>query len=134
MDTGGMKTTTRDVTRDSFLHQVSTYLGIAEGECYNEYGMCELSSQFYARGASQSFQAPPWVRTLAIDGKTGERLPEGQVGMLRHFDLANVDSVLAVQTEDLGSALPQGFVFKGRASSAELKGCSLDLEAYLNRE
>jgi hypothetical protein len=131
MDTGGMKTQARHVSREEFLRLVWTYLGIPEAGCINEYGMCEMSSQFYARGASTVFQGPVWVRTLVIDPGTGIPAPEGKAGLLRHFDLANLDSVMAIQTEDLGEIQGSGFILKGRASEAELKGCSVDMEAYL---
>lgn len=131
MDTGGMKTQTREVTREDFVSQVGRYLGISKEECISEYGMCEMSSQFYTRGLSRVYQGPAWVRTQAIDAETGQALPPGQTGLLRHFDLANVDSVLALQTEDEGDLRAVGFFLKGRAAKAELKGCSLDLERHL---
>jgi hypothetical protein len=133
MDTGGMKTKTREVTRDEFLRQVWSYLGIPEADCVNEYGMCELSSQFYARGSSGVYQRPPWVRTLIRTLETGELATTGQTGLLCHYDLANVDAVMAIQTEDLGENRPNGFVLKGRAAAADLKGCSLDFESYLKK-
>ena len=131
MDTGGMKTQTRSVTREEFLRLAWSYLGIPEADCINEYGMCEMSSQFYAPGASPVFRGPAWVRALVIDPESGQPMAEGQTGLLRHFDLANVDSVMAIQTEDLGERRDQGFILKGRAPAAALKGCSIDLEAIL---
>jgi hypothetical protein len=134
MDTGGLKTQKREVSREEFLGLVQTYLGISQASSINEYGMCEMSSQFYARGASPVLQGPPWVRTLVMDLETGEPVQEGANGALRHFDLANVDSVLAIQTEDLGEAHGKGFILKGRVPAADLKGCSLDMERYLQRQ
>jgi hypothetical protein len=131
MDTGGMKTETRDISREEFLRLAWTYLSIPEASCINEYGMCEMSSQFYARGASPVFQGPAWVRTVVINPETGEPAASGKTGVLRHFDLANIDSVMAIQTEDLGEIQGDGFLLKGRASQADLKGCSIDLERYL---
>ncbi len=119
MDTGGMKTQKRQVARDEFLRLVWAHLGIPEAECINEYGMSEMSSQFYARGSSPIFQGPPWTRTNVVDGA------------LQHVDLANIDSVMAIRTEDAGSLVEDGFVLQGRLPAADLKGCSLDLEAYL---
>jgi hypothetical protein len=138
LDTGGMKTQQREVTRGHFVASVEKVLGIPAERCMNEYGMAELSSQFYGRGASQKLQGPPWVRTLAMDMVTGLPCPQGQSGLLRHFDLANVDSVMAIQTEDLGSPLSAMlgdpyFEFKGRAPQSELKGCSLTMEAALHQ-
>jgi hypothetical protein len=131
MDTGGMKTETRLTTRDEFLHKVGNCLAIPERECINEYGMCELGSQFYALGASAFFQGPAWVRTRVIDPLTGQDAAPGQPGLLVHYDLANVDSVMAIQTEDEGIAQDGGFIFRGRAAGAAPKGCSLQLERNL---
>jgi hypothetical protein len=47
---------------------------------------------------------------------------------LRHVDLSNRSSVVAVETEDLAYATGEGFVLLGREASAELRGCSLDAE------
>ncbi len=156
MDTGGMKTQKREITRPEFVRQVGETLGIPEDQCVNEYGMCELSSQFYGHGASCYLQGPPWTRTRVTDPLTGRESPAGKPGLLRHFDLANVDSVLAIQAEDLGlvpspNPLPkgrgqgsafslqgeggrspdEGFILLGRDPSAEVKGCSLSAEAFL---
>jgi hypothetical protein len=131
MDTGGMKTEKREITRPEFVQRAEEFLGIPEDDCVNEYGMCEMSSQFYGRGPSTLLEGPPWVRTLVFDPATGQEVPDGQPGLLRHIDLANVDSVLAIQTEDLGYRVTNGFVLLGRAPQADLKGCSVSAEAFL---
>jgi len=48
--------------------------------------------------------------------------------LLVHLDLANVGSVMAVQTEDLGTVVPGGFVLEGRPRAAEARGCGLTFE------
>jgi len=40
------------------------------------------------------------------------------------FDLANVRSVMALQTEDVGVPHGEGFTFVGRRRNAEPRGCS----------
>jgi hypothetical protein len=50
---------------------------------------------------------------------------EGETGLIRVFDLANVFSVAAIQTEDLGIRRGEGFELIGRAQLAEPRGCSL---------
>jgi hypothetical protein len=45
--------------------------------------------------------------------------------MIRVTDLANVWSVAAIQTEDLGIRREDGFELIGRAEKAEPRGCSL---------
>ena len=52
-------------------------------------------------------------------------MAEGETGLIRVFDLANVYSVMAVQTEDLGIRHGDGFALAGRAVLAEPRGCSL---------
>ena len=51
--------------------------------------------------------------------------------MLRHYDLANRGSVMAVETEDLGRAKGEGFELLGRAPGAVIRGCSLAYESLV---
>ena len=54
-------------------------------------------------------------------------------GLLRVVDLANLGSVIALQTEDRAVATPEGpFRLLGRAEGSEPRGCSLDAEALLS--
>lgn len=138
MDTGGFKGRSREVTRDELYGAVGEMLGIPHAWCVNEYGMTEMSSQFYdgvagaaSPPAERLHAGPPWVRTQATDPETLRPLPHGEVGVLRHFDLANLNSVLAIQTADLGVTSPDGFRVLGRASGAEARGCSLAMDDLL---
>lgn len=78
--------------------------------------------------------SPPWVRTVVVDPETLDPLPPGAVGVLRHYDLANLDSVIALQTADLGIAGAGGFEIIGRAAGAEARGCSLAVEELLEAQ
>jgi hypothetical protein len=60
-----------------------------------------------------------------VSPETGGEVAEGGTGLIRVFDLANVYSVLAIQTEDLGIRHGDGFALAGRAVLAEPRGCSL---------
>jgi hypothetical protein len=71
------------------------------------------------------FRFPPWARVLVISPETGAEVGEGETGLLRVFDLANIASVLAVQTEDLAARRGEGFELLGRAGASEPRGCSL---------
>ncbi len=88
------------------------------------YADDELSSQLYARGAGPH-RSPPWLRTLVCDPASGREQPLGEPGLLRHVDLANVGSVVAVQTDDVGRAVDGGIELLGRAAGAVTRGCSL---------
>ena len=52
-------------------------------------------------------------------------MKEGETGLIHVFDLANVYSVMAIQTEDLGIKRGDGFELVGRAMGAEPRGCSI---------
>ena len=138
MDTGGFKGRSREVTRAELYGTVGELLGIPAAWCVNEYGMTEMSSQFYdgvagsALAPSQRLHVgPAWVRTQATDPETLKPLPHGETGVLRHVDLANLHSVAAIQTADLGITSPQGFRVLGRAQGAEARGCSLAMDDLL---
>jgi hypothetical protein len=128
VDTGGCKGYQRDLGRDEILERYRRMFDTAPGQIVNEYGMTELASQCYAVGRGPHRPAP-WLRTLVCDLTTGRELPAGEVGCLRHFDLANLGSVLAVQTEDLGRVRDGGIELLGRVAGAASRGCSLVVEA-----
>ncbi len=140
MDTGGNKGMQRQVSRNGILQSCWKYLKVAGYYCVNEYGMTEMASQFYDNVLYNRFRqsneprykiAPAWVRTLVVDPETLQEVPPGQVGILRHFDLANSGSVIAIQTDDLGYATGSGFEITGRVPGTEARGCALMLEELL---
>ena len=128
IETGGFKGRTRAVPREELYGLFGSRLGVPGDRCFSEYGMSEMASQFYGRGLDPTKRGPHWVRTRAIDPATGDDAPEGALGVLRHYDLANFNSVSALQTQDLGMLTPDGFVLHGRAPEAEVRGCSLTVE------
>jgi hypothetical protein len=131
LETGGYKGRSRSLPKAELHHQISHYLGVPPEYIVCEYGMCELGSQAYDRIAglpsaeAPRFRFPPWCRVLVTSPETGREVAEGQPGLLRIFDLANVFSLLAVQTEDLAIRRGDGFELLGRAAQAEPRGCSL---------
>ncbi|MCZ6551431.1 MAG: long-chain fatty acid--CoA ligase [candidate division NC10 bacterium] len=142
MDTGGFKGRSRDISREELLRLYGEVFTIPETFCINEYGMTEMGSQFYdntlrdrvqGRSRARFKEIPPWVRMRILDPATLEELPEGEVGLLAHYDLANCGSVMAIETEDLGYRIGEGFEIVGRASGAETRGCSLTIEELQGR-
>jgi hypothetical protein len=75
--------------------------------------------------SARAFHFPPWARARIISPETGIEVGEGETGLISVLDLANVYSVMAVQTEDLGIRRADGFELIGRAPLAEPRGCSL---------
>jgi hypothetical protein len=131
METGGYKNRSR-VLPKSELHQLITgRLGVPTASILCEYGMSELSSQAYDIANPHSsfvirhFQFPPWARAQIVSPETGREVRDGETGLLRIFDLANVFSALAIQTEDLAIRRGEHFELIGRAELAEPRGCSL---------
>jgi acyl-coenzyme A synthetase/AMP-(fatty) acid ligase len=125
METGGFKGSGRDIGKHDLYDRMSLHLGVAIDSIWNEYGMTELSSQFYSRGLGRTHLAPPWMRFQIVDPDTNEPAPPGRIGLLRIIDLANLWSVLAVLTQDLAIAQPDGgFLLLGRDPDALPRGCS----------
>ncbi len=130
METGGYKSRTRTLLPAQLHALIRDHLGVPLEGIVCEYGMSELSSQAYDRTAFATesrghFQFPSWTRTRLISPETGGEGAENEPGLLRIFDLANVWSVLAVQTEDLILRHGDGFELLGRSVLAESRGCSL---------
>ena len=135
METGGYKGRSRSLPKAELHQKLTERLGIPPTHVVSEYGMTELSSQAYdwkvpapgvqVETAERSFHFPPWARVQIISPETGEEVSEGATGVLRVCDLANLHSVLTVQTEDLAVRRGAGFEVVGRAAAAEPRGCSL---------
>jgi hypothetical protein len=127
METGGFKGRAREISKRELYRLITERLGIEH--IINEYGMTELSTQFYDREPGSDIKdVPHWARVLVIDPRTGMEAPPGERGLIRVFDLANLWSAMCIQTEDIGVARGDGFEILGRASGAEARGCSLAAE------
>jgi hypothetical protein len=151
MVTGGFKGLRGGADPDALAASIASRLGIEIPHQVQEYGMTELSSQYYderlrrALGLSTTAPSPngggaagsafveaPWCRVRVVDPRTGDELPPGEIGALVHVDLANRGSAVAVQTSDLGVRLGPGvFGLRGREPGAEARGCSLAADLWL---
>lgn len=129
METGGYKGRSRVLTRQELHAALSGRLGIPPEWIVGEYGMSELSSQAYdtiaGTGGVRCLRFPPWARAVVISPEHGGEVGEGETGMVRILDLANVWSVLCLQTADLAVRHGDGFELVGRLAGAEPRGCSL---------
>lgn len=147
METGGFKGRSRVVSRTELYGRMETTLGIPAARVVNEYGMTELQSQMYepvlpgsdTGGASapppgeRRHRPPPWLRIRAVDPDTLVPRGPGERGLLAFFDLANLGSVSAILTEDMGVVHDDGrLTLEGRAPGAEPRGCSLALDDLLD--
>jgi hypothetical protein len=74
---------------------------------------------------------PPWLRVVPVDPVTLEPVAAGEVGIARIVDLGNVDSAIAIQTQDRVRRSGAGIELLGRAPGATPRGCSLAIEEFL---
>lgn len=165
-ETGGFKGKSREVGRDELHALFRERLGIEPDMVVGEYSMSELSSQLYEPGLRRALSGragsdtghadgarlyvpPPWCAVRILDPATLAPLEPGQSGLVAFFDLANVDSVAAVVTGDMGVLVPsaqpgdtppgwhglpegsRGLVLHGRAAGQSAKGCSLAIDMLL---
>ncbi len=137
LDAGGFKGRSREIGRQEFLADCEKILGISEDYCVNLLGMTEISSQYYDNtlknhiqktGLASAKKILPWTRVQAVEPETLAPLPEGEIGLLRHFDLAGRGHVCAIQTDDLGRMMPEGFEVFGRVRDDGTRGCSLSID------
>ena len=143
MDTGGAKGQAVPMQSAEVIARAGELLAIAPAMVINEYGMTELCSQLYDAtsfncvGASDTQErfkiAPPWMRVTVRDPVTLRPMADGEIGMLTFFDLANVGSVSAVMTEDLGIVERGRVRVLGRAVG-EPRGCALGIAQFSANE
>jgi hypothetical protein len=134
LDTGGYKGKSRKLELQAFYDALRRGFGVPAARCINMYGMTELSSQFYDTGNAtlpSVKSGPHWIRTSVRDPLTGREVRPGERGLLVHCDLANFNSATTILTEDVGVAVEGGFLLLGRAEGAEVKGCSLAVQEFL---
>ena len=140
---GGYKGKSREVSKEELLSLAYEILGVPNENVINLLGSTEITSVFtdnvlYNKfhGISEPRYKPnhPWTRTIVVDPDTlrepkPKRLPKGEKGVIRHYDLANKSTVLAIQTEDVGYEIGDGFEIMERGTG--IAGCSLAIEEFI---
>ncbi|XJZ28837.1 CoF synthetase [Bacillota bacterium Lsc_1132] len=139
-DTGGFKGQAREVEMEQLYNLFAEFFHVERHMCINMYGMTELSSQIYDQTIRSTYESeqtifdktgPAWVKTVILDTNTLEPVPDGKVGVIAHYDLANWNSCLAILTEDIGYRTEHGFVLLGRVQGSEARGCSIAIDQLL---
>jgi hypothetical protein len=139
MQTGGYKGRSREVSASDLRRAVASAFALDERAVVAEYGMTELSSQFWeatlvdVHAPHGVYAEPPWARVIPVDPETLAPVADGVVGIARVEDLANVDSAFAVLTQDRVRRVGARFELLGRASGAPPRGCSIALDEMLSR-
>ncbi len=117
-DGGGYRGRFGVVTRDDYYAMVQEILNIPGSHCVNVLGEAETATNLFddslrrvVKGLpsrKRTRPVPPWSRVLAMSIDCLKPLPDGEVGLLAHWDLANVPTVLAVITDNLGYTTDNG--------------------------
>jgi hypothetical protein len=135
MQTGGFKGRSRSVDHAGLKRMLADTFGVDTASMTSEYGMTELSSQFYETGTSERgypiYAEPPWARVIPVDPVTLDPVAAGDEGIARIEDLANVDSAWAIIVSDRVRRMPGGFELLGRVQSAPPRGCSIAIDEML---
>jgi hypothetical protein len=143
MLTGGFKGRSRELDSRALAEALSDRYGILPEYILQEYGMTELCSQMYQTTLRDAVErkpsgdkrlwAPGWVRCTVVEPETLAPVKGDAIGLVRIDDLANLDTVCAVQTSDRARRAGDGIVLLGRTPDATPRGCSLAVEEALNR-
>lgn len=124
METGGMKGRRKEITR-SELHGILA-AAFRQKKIHSEYGMTELLSQAYSRGDGIFRSAATmrvWLREVT---DPFARVKTGKTGAINVVDLANIDSIAFIATDDLGRQFSDAsFEVLGRLDASDVRGCNL---------
>jgi hypothetical protein len=134
MQTGGFKGKTREVDGATLRKEMARLFCIDERAVVSEYGMTELSSQFWEGAEKNIYVEPPWARVVAVDPISLAPVRDGEIGIARIEDLLNVDSAVALLAADRVRRIGGGFELLGRAEGAPPRGCSISIDEMLGDE
>jgi hypothetical protein len=140
MQTGGFKGKSREVEPAKLRSDIARVFKVDPRAIISEYGMTELSSQFYERtlfdvaAPPGVYAEPPWARVVPVDAETLEPVKDGEIGIAKIVDLMNVDSAVAVLASDRVRRVDTAsFELLGRAPGAPPRGCSIAIDELLGR-
>ena len=130
IETGGMKTHRREITKAELRNIISEGFEVPQHHIHSEYGMCELLSQSYAIGG-EWFEAPDWVKISVRDAEDPTKICEPhEPGKLGIIDLANLYSCSFILTDDMAVMDESGrFKVLGRWKKAEMRGCNFLIDS-----
>ena len=123
IETGGMKGRREEMIRLQVHNGMKKSFDISV--IHSEYGMTELLSQAYSKGAG-IFNCPPWMKVMIRDEEDPLLVKEHGYGVINSIDLANIYSCSFIATDDAGKINADGsFEVLGRVDGSDVRGCSL---------
>jgi hypothetical protein len=105
-------------SEEEYFRKCKDIIGVDEDFCINVLWICESSTIYFDNVLKNHFplvkkvrckEIPPWTRTTVVDTREFKKLPKGEIGLLRHYDLTNRAFAFAVQTANLGFETGDGF-------------------------
>ena len=124
METGGMKGRRKEITRKE-LH-LSLKQAFKVEKIHSEYGMTELLSQAYSKG-NGIFYPTSTMRVMSREITDPFQIQQtNRTGAINIIDLANIDTISFIATDDLGKVYSDGsFEILGRLDTSDIRGCNL---------
>ncbi|MBT8229198.1 MAG: acyl transferase [Bacteroidia bacterium] len=123
MFTGGMKNRQEELTIPEIVSLLGTSFPCSP--IWSEYGMTELASQAYAK-EDGIFKPGATLKVIMKEitdpFESCKPMKSGQVGLI---DLANIDTVSFILSEDIGREMYDGFNILGRMDNSDIRGCNL---------
>ncbi len=123
METGGMKGRRKEMIRDEVHDMLKAFFKVQS--IHSEYGMTELMSQAYSKGAGK-YTLPASMRVMLRDVNDPLSWSSRSQGGINVIDLANFHSCAFIETQDLGRFDENGLLeVLGRFDNSEIRGCNL---------
>jgi hypothetical protein len=125
IETGGMKTHRRELSRETLHHLLSEGFGVPRSHIHSEYGMCEMTSQAYSMDGV--WFAPTRLARFVVKDLAAplQSVPHGSVGRLGVLDAGNINSCPWFLTDDLAIQRDDGAVqVLGRREKSVARGCN----------
>ena len=117
-DGGGYRGRFGVVTRNDYYAMVEEILDVPYTHCVNVLGEAETATNLFDDALRRHIKGlpkkdrtrpvPPWSRVVAMNIDNLTPLPDGEIGLLAHWDLANIPTVLSVITDNLGYTTDNG--------------------------
>jgi len=117
-DGGGYRGRFGVVTRDDYYEMVAEILGVENHSCVNTLGEAETATNLFDDALYRFIHGleprercrpvPPWARVRALSIGDLTPLGDGEVGLLAHWDLANLPHLLGLVTDNLGYTSHEG--------------------------
>lgn len=131
IETGGMKTHRREMSREQIAASLEEGFSVPRERIHSEFGMAEMSSQAYSCGGSP-YSCPSWLKLSVREMMDPSRMCEsGREGRLGIIDLANTQSCPFILGADRARVVSGGVEILGRLDGAEIRGCNFLLEKDL---